>query len=59
MKKVKLVCKHCKKENEISINKINGYVNWKCSKCYSINPLRGCPAVKWNCDTGTVKRNKK
>lgn len=49
-----VVCKKCGKEQTVQNE---GFLNYKCSKCYTIQPFSTVPGVIWKCATGTAKRN--
>jgi hypothetical protein len=51
-------CPHCLFEMHEKVSNLEGFYNWKCTKCYSIIPLKPMAPVRWKCKRPpTPRRN--
>lgn len=50
-KMIEYICKKCGHKEEHTDDFFDGYYNWKCSNCFTINPILNIPVI-WHCKKG-------
>jgi len=57
--KVILKCKHCGKDSQFEKKEIEGYLNWKCTHCYTIISFNMPFKYVFNCSMPTYPRSRR